>query len=129
MKSAPNSRLATYSSQQGGRRRPNHCCTRLFTRPVTGAFVQICIKRLRTSSVGYGLPDALVHIEQALQLDPDRTALESDRAALFEELHRFNDAQAAYIRILDREPANSRAHYAYNGLLYRLGKKRIPRLL
>ena len=67
--------------------------------------------------------DALVHIEQALQLDPGRTALESDRAALFEELHRFNDAQAAYIRILDREPANSRAHYAYNELLYRLGKE------
>jgi len=67
--------------------------------------------------------DALLHIEQALQLDPGRTALESDRAALLEELHRFDDAQAAYIQVLDREPANPRAHHAYNDLLYRLGKE------
>jgi tetratricopeptide (TPR) repeat protein len=64
---------------------------------------------------------ALEHLERARDLDPMRGGLESDRAALFEELHRFEDARAAYTQILAREPVNAKAHHAYNELLYRLG--------
>jgi len=64
---------------------------------------------------------ALAHLEQAQALDPARSGLESYRAVLFEELHRFEDARAAYAQILEREPVNAKAHHAYNELLYRLG--------
>ena len=66
---------------------------------------------------------ALEYLEQALALDPTRTKLGFDRAALLEELHRFEDARAAYEQILEREPVNAEVHYAYNELLYRLSDK------
>jgi tetratricopeptide (TPR) repeat protein len=64
---------------------------------------------------------ALAHLDEAQKLDPARTALDGDRAALMEEAHRFQEAGALYRRILARDPANVRAHEAYNELLYRLG--------
>jgi tetratricopeptide (TPR) repeat protein len=64
---------------------------------------------------------ALEHLKRAQTLDPARDGLEYERAELLEELHRFEDAKAAYRQILERQPTNAKAHYAYNELLYRLG--------
>jgi tetratricopeptide (TPR) repeat protein len=63
---------------------------------------------------------ALEHVEQARALDSSRVSLEFDRAVLLEEVHRFDDAKAAYEGILAREPVNALTHYSYNELLYRL---------
>jgi len=64
---------------------------------------------------------ALEHLERAQALDPAQSGLESERAVLLEQLHRFEEAKAAYRQILAGEPINAKAHYAYNELLYRLG--------
>jgi tetratricopeptide (TPR) repeat protein len=64
---------------------------------------------------------ALEHLDKTQALAPGREGLDSDRAILFEELHRFEDARSAYEQILAREPINAKAHHAYNELLFRLG--------
>jgi predicted Zn-dependent protease len=64
---------------------------------------------------------ALHHLESAQGLDPARTMLDGERAALLEELQRFAEARALYESLLARAPHNGRLHEAYNDLLYRLG--------
>jgi tetratricopeptide (TPR) repeat protein len=64
---------------------------------------------------------ALAHLETAQEIDPARTALDGERAALLEAQHRFCEARAVYETMLAREPGDARLHEAYNDLLYRLG--------
>jgi tetratricopeptide (TPR) repeat protein len=65
--------------------------------------------------------EALAHLEKAQRLDPARSMLDRDRAALLEEQQRFAEARALYETMLAREPGNVRAQEAYSDLLYRMG--------
>lgn len=66
--------------------------------------------------------NALNHLEAAQRIDPARTGLDGDRAALLEAQHRFCDARLVYEAALARQPDDARLHEAYNDLLYRLGQ-------
>jgi len=66
---------------------------------------------------------ALDHFERAQRMDPSRHDLDLARAQTLQDLRRFDDALDFYRQVLAREPANERAHAAYNDLLYRLGRE------
>ncbi|MGO8858678.1 MAG: tetratricopeptide repeat protein, partial [Steroidobacteraceae bacterium] len=52
------------------------------------------------------LPAALEYLQQAVSLDPGRLGLRCDVAAILRGLSRFDDARAAYLAILQTDPAN-----------------------
>lgn len=63
---------------------------------------------------------ALQHLEQTARLDPSRSGLAEDRAALFEAMQRFSDAKSVYEEVLASQPVSAKIHRHYNDLLYRL---------
>ena len=66
--------------------------------------------------------EALESLERAQALAPEIPGLDSRRIDTLFQLGRFEDCLALYKKMLDRDPADVRAHGAYNSLLYRLGR-------
>ena len=66
--------------------------------------------------------EALAHYDMAQGLDPALPLLDVHRAEILQDLRRWDEAIAAYRKVLAREPLNTDAHLAYNDLLYRLGR-------
>ena len=66
---------------------------------------------------------ALDHLDRALGCDPDRVGLELERGRIFEKLGRYDQAQQAYRKVLERDPIHGPAHRALSDLKYRLGEE------
>ncbi|HVZ28506.1 MAG TPA: tetratricopeptide repeat protein [Rhizomicrobium sp.] len=66
--------------------------------------------------------NALENFNLVRQLEPSRSSVEINLTDLFEEMGRFEEAEARLAALLRREPENEDAHQAYNDLMHRLGR-------
>ena len=80
---------------------------------------------LACAQYGQGKKDtALKNFELAQSLDPARgSTVDVQRAHLLCELSRFEEAEAVLKELVQREPLNDSAHFAYNNLLYSLRRE------
>jgi len=67
--------------------------------------------------------EALENLELTQALAPELPNLDNRRIDILHQLGRFDDCVALYQRVLERNPADADLHYAYNSLLYRMGRK------
>ena len=65
---------------------------------------------------------ALENYALAARIAPGSFNSDLSRADLLEEILRFDEAVALLEQVIQREPANAAAHFAYNSLLHRLGR-------
>jgi tetratricopeptide (TPR) repeat protein len=63
--------------------------------------------------------EALSHMEKARAADGGNPVILAERAAMLQQVNRFEDSIAAYKDILARDPLNIEAHVQLNELLYR----------
>jgi tetratricopeptide (TPR) repeat protein len=67
--------------------------------------------------------EALESLERTQALTPDNPSLDQRRINSLYQLGRYEECLQLYRKLLERDPADSETHHAYNSLLYRLGRK------
>jgi tetratricopeptide (TPR) repeat protein len=66
--------------------------------------------------------EALESLDRTQGLAPELPDLDQRRIDRLHQLGRYEECLTLYRKLLDRNPADVRLHYAYNSLLYRLGR-------
>lgn len=66
--------------------------------------------------------EALESLERTQKLAPELPNLDQRRIDRLHQLGRYDDCLDLYRKLLDRNPADTQLHHAYNSLLYRLGR-------
>jgi tetratricopeptide (TPR) repeat protein len=67
--------------------------------------------------------EALENLERTKSLTPDQANLDPRRIDTLFQLGRYDECLELYKKLLDRDPADTEIHRAYNSLLHRLGRK------
>lgn len=67
--------------------------------------------------------EALESLDRTQALAPDLPDLDQRRIDRLHQLGRYEDCLVLYRKLLDRNPADTQLHHAYNSLLHRLGRK------
>jgi tetratricopeptide (TPR) repeat protein len=91
-------------------------CQQQSQRAALQHYMGVCLKLQRRYA------DALTHLDSAVTLAPHDPQIQTSRAVVLQHLQRFDDAIAAYERLLAQNPLDMESHLQLNELLYRQGR-------